>query len=55
MRFPNPLCLPPLHHKRARAGWAEAFQKMAQRGDDTLLDEVVPSLSTWDDDEWQWQ
>jgi len=40
--------------RRARASWAAAFQKMAQRGDDTLLDEVAPSLSDWDEDEWEW-
>lgn len=31
--------------KKPRAGWAAAFQKMGRRGDDALLDEVVPSLS----------
>jgi antitoxin MazE len=41
--------------KRPRASWATAFQKMAQRGDDALLDDVPPSLSTWDEGEWEWQ
>ncbi len=41
--------------KKPRAGWAAAFQKMAQRGDDALLDEIAPSLSDWDEDEWEWQ
>jgi len=41
--------------KRPRAGWAAAFRKMAQRGDDTLLDDAAPSLSAWDEGEWQWQ
>ena len=40
--------------KRPRASWAAAFQKMVQRGDDAQLDEV-PSLSAWDEDEWEWQ
>jgi hypothetical protein len=40
--------------KKPRAGWATAFQTMAQRGDDALLDEVTPSLSDWDEGEWQW-
>ena len=40
--------------KKARAGWATAFQKMAERGDDAVLDEVAPSLSDWDEGEWQW-
>ena len=40
---------------RPRAGWAEAFRKMAERGDDRLLDDVGSSLSRWDEDEWQWE
>lgn len=39
--------------KRPRAGWAAAFRDMARRGDDALLDASVPSLSSWDEDEWQ--
>lgn len=38
-----------------RAGWAEAFRRMAERGDDWLLSDVPPSLSRWDEDEWAWQ
>jgi len=41
--------------KRPRAGWAAAFQEMAHLGDDTLLDDMAPSLSDWDKDEWEWQ
>ncbi|MHB1556355.1 MAG: hypothetical protein ACYC61_02625 [Isosphaeraceae bacterium] len=37
-----------------RAGWAEAFREMARRGDDTLLDDAAPSLSSWNGLEWQW-
>jgi antitoxin MazE len=40
--------------RRPRAGWAAAFQEMARRGDDALLDEPAPSLSSWDDNEWHW-
>jgi antitoxin MazE len=40
--------------KKPRAGWAAAFQAMAQRGDDALLDAVAPSLSDWDKGEWEW-
>jgi antitoxin MazE len=40
--------------KKAREGWAAAFQAMAWRGDDALLDQVVPTLSAWDEDEWEW-
>jgi antitoxin MazE len=38
---------------KPRAGWAAAFQKMADRGDDALLD-ATPSLSDWDEDGWKW-
>ena len=41
--------------KRPRAGWAAAFQEMARRGDDALLDDAAPSLSGWDEDEWEWR
>ncbi len=40
--------------RKARAGWAAAFEEMAKRGDDILLDDVSPSLSKWDDDQWEW-
>jgi antitoxin MazE len=49
----NTLVIRPV--KKPRASWATAFQKMAQRGDDALLDEGAPSLSEWDEDEWEWQ
>lgn len=40
--------------KKARAGWAAAFQEMARRGDDVLLDQA-PGLTSWDEGgEWQW-
>ena len=41
--------------KTPRAGWATAFREMARRGDDALLDDVSPSLSAWDEDEWEWR
>ncbi|HEV8580771.1 MAG TPA: AbrB/MazE/SpoVT family DNA-binding domain-containing protein [Thermoanaerobaculia bacterium] len=37
-----------------RAGWAEAFQAMAQHGDDVLLDGETLSLTRWDEEEWEW-
>jgi antitoxin MazE len=40
--------------KNPRVGWAEAFQEMARRGDDALLDDAAPSPSAWDDQEWHW-
>jgi antitoxin MazE len=41
--------------RKPRASWAAAFQEMARRGDDALLDDAVPGLSSWDEDEWEWQ
>jgi antitoxin MazE len=38
--------------KKPREGWAAAFQEMARRGDDILIDPVLPT--TWDEDEWAW-
>ena len=35
-----------------REGWEEACIKMAQRGDDMLLDETV--ATEWDKTEWEW-
>ena len=40
--------------KQPRSGWAAAFQEMARRGEDRMLDETAPGLSRWDEDEWQW-
>jgi antitoxin MazE len=37
-----------------RHNWEEQFQAMAAKGDDQLLDEGVPSLTTWDEEEWEW-
>ncbi len=39
---------------KARAGWATAFREMARLGYDSLIDEDSPSLSSWDDEEWEW-
>ena len=36
-----------------RAGWEEQFKKMAEHGDDKLLDDAVV-VSTWDEEEWDW-
>ncbi len=35
-----------------RKNWDKAFEKMAQRGDDVLLDESP--ISSWDVTEWEW-
>lgn len=39
--------------KPPRAGWAEAFQRMAAQGDDRLL---LPDtgLNQWEETEWEW-
>ncbi len=41
--------------RRARLGWDNQFRQMAERGDDQLLDAVLPSLSTWDEEDWSWE
>jgi antitoxin MazE len=40
--------------REPREGWATAFQEMARRGDDALLDDASPSLSKWDEENWEW-
>jgi antitoxin MazE len=40
--------------RSVRQGWDEAFQKMAEHGDDQLLDQEVTGLTSWDADEWEW-
>ena len=40
--------------RRPRAGWEEAFREMAKRGDDELLDAPLPSLTRFDEEEWEW-
>ncbi|KAB2891594.1 MAG: AbrB/MazE/SpoVT family DNA-binding domain-containing protein [Desulfobulbaceae bacterium] len=41
--------------KTPRAGWDEAFQKMAEKGDDKLFetDSLIPTK--WDEEEWEWK
>lgn len=39
---------------RARLGWSEAFARMANRGDDALLDGDV-AVTSWDEDDWEWR
>ena len=41
--------------KKPREGWDDAFREMQKRGDDTLLDDVPPSQTSFDRDEWEWQ
>jgi antitoxin MazE len=46
------LVISPLHGPRD--GWDEAFARMAEAGDDDLLDAPLAPLTTWDEDGWQW-
>ncbi len=41
--------------RQPRTGWAAAFREMARRGDDALVDDPAPSLSSWDEDDWEWR
>ena len=40
--------------RRPRHNWEEQFRRMAERGDDRLLDETAVSLTRWDAEEWEW-
>ncbi|HKX30705.1 MAG TPA: AbrB/MazE/SpoVT family DNA-binding domain-containing protein [Blastocatellia bacterium] len=37
-----------------RQGWDEAFQEMAENGDDRLLDDDSMEPTEWERHEWQW-
>jgi len=37
-----------------RQGWDEAFQAMAERRDDQLLDGALTGQTRWDQKDWQW-
>jgi len=39
---------------RVRDGWSEAFQRMAEKGDDALLDADAPLFTDWDTGGWEW-
>jgi antitoxin MazE len=41
--------------REVREGWDQAFQGMAERGDDALLDPEAPSLTGWDEAGWEWE
>jgi antitoxin MazE len=42
-------------HYKPRTGWESAFQQMAQRGDDHLVDDALTGQTSWDDAEWEWK
>ncbi len=37
-----------------RHGWEEAFQAMAETGNDEMLDGGELILTEWDEEEWEW-
>jgi len=40
---------------KPRQGWEMQFQRMAEIGDDQLIDDTtIPHLTIWDEDEWTW-
>lgn len=48
----NVLVLRPVR-KKPRAGWDRAFENLASRGDDALLDNET--ATEWDEAEWEWK
>ena len=41
--------------RRPRQDWEAQFQRMAEHGDDHLLDPDTRSSASWDDEEWTWE
>jgi antitoxin MazE len=39
---------------QVRTGWDDAFSRMAERGDDALLDREALGPTEWDVEEWEW-
>ena len=37
-----------------RQGWEEQFQRMAENGQDALMEGDIPSMTKWDETEWEW-
>jgi antitoxin MazE len=48
----NRLVIAPLD--AIRSGWADAFKRMSDRGDDELLDAGRLPPTRWEGDEWEW-
>jgi antitoxin MazE len=40
---------------RARQGWADAFRRMAELGDDELLDGAAATSDAFDAESWEWE
>ena len=51
---PKGNCLVIKSKRKLRDGWEQAFQTMAEKGDDKLLDQDILLESTWDKNEWEW-
>ena len=49
----EPGCIVIRSARRPRAGWAEAAQKMRQRGEDRLIDSPAPTR--FEREEWEWR
>ncbi|MFH2091917.1 MAG: AbrB/MazE/SpoVT family DNA-binding domain-containing protein [Pseudomonadota bacterium] len=49
----NELIVKPI--KSSRNNWDSAFKKMAENGDDQLLDSGTVSTTEWDEGEWEWK
>jgi antitoxin MazE len=49
---PTQLVIRSVH--QVRQGWEDQFMVMAANGDDRLLDEEAVTLTSWDDEEWEW-
>lgn len=39
---------------KPRRGWADAFRRMHEQGDDGLLDKESLPATQWDKTEWEW-
>ena len=39
---------------KPRSGWEEAFRRMADQGDDALLDKESLASTKWDRTKWRW-
>ncbi len=48
----NQIVIRPLSNPRA--GWDQAFESMAESGDDALVIADEGLSHSWDEDEWQW-
>lgn len=40
--------------RAVRQGWEEQYQRMAENGHDALVDSDIPSMTKWDETEWEW-